>query len=57
MLVARGSDVMLSKGYGLAHVEWDVPSSPSARRVDHDAVTATAILLLEERGWRKVTTS
>ena len=31
VLVARGSDVIVSKGYGLANVEWNVPSSPSAR--------------------------
>ena len=31
VLVARGSDVIVSKGSGLANVEWNVPSSPSAR--------------------------
>jgi CubicO group peptidase (beta-lactamase class C family) len=53
VLVARGSDVIVSKGYGLANVEWNVPSSPSARfRVASitKQFTAAAILLLEERG-------
>src|SRR5262245_17501843 len=31
VLVARGSHVIVSKGYGLANVEWNVPNSPSAR--------------------------
>ena len=31
VLVARGSEVIVSKGYGLANVEWNVPSSLSAR--------------------------
>ena len=53
VLVARGSDVIVSEGYGLANVEWNVPSSPSARfRVASitKQFTAAAILLLEERG-------
>jgi CubicO group peptidase (beta-lactamase class C family) len=31
VLVARGSDVIVSKGYGLPNVEWNNPNSPSAR--------------------------
>ena len=31
VLVARGSDVILSKGYGLANVEWNIPSTPDVR--------------------------
>jgi len=53
VLVARGSHVIVSKGYGLANVEWNIPSSPSARfRVASitKQFTAAAILLLEERG-------
>jgi CubicO group peptidase (beta-lactamase class C family) len=53
VLVARGSDVIVSKGYGLADVEWNIPNSPSARfRVASitKQFTAAAILLLEERG-------
>ena len=57
VLVARGSDVIVSKGYGLANVEWNVPSSPSARfRIASitKQFTAAAILLLEERGRLKI---
>jgi CubicO group peptidase (beta-lactamase class C family) len=31
VLVARGGDVILSKGSGLANVEWNIPSTPRAR--------------------------
>src|SRR5438093_4068742 len=57
VLVARGSDVIVSKGYGLANVEWNVPSSPSARFKVASITkqfTAAAILLLEERGRLKI---
>jgi CubicO group peptidase (beta-lactamase class C family) len=57
VLVARGSDVIVSKGYGLANIEWNVPNSPSARfRVASitKQFTAAAILLLEERGRLKI---
>jgi CubicO group peptidase (beta-lactamase class C family) len=53
VLVARGSDVIFSKGYGLANVEWNVPSTPDARFKVASITkqfTAAAILLLEERG-------
>ena len=56
-VVARGSDVIVSKGYGLANVEWNVPSSPSARFKVASITkqfTAAAILLLEERGRLKI---
>ena len=57
VLVARGGDVIVSKGYGLANVEWNVPSSPSARFKVASITkqfTAAAILLLEERGLLKI---
>ena len=57
VLVARGSDVIVSKGYGLAHVEWNVPSGPSARFKVASITkqfTAASILLLEERGRLKI---
>jgi CubicO group peptidase (beta-lactamase class C family) len=57
VLVARGSDVIVSQGYGLANVEWNVPSSPSARFKVASITkqfTAAAILLLEERGRLKI---
>ena len=31
VLVARGSEVLLSKGYGSANLEWNVPNSPGAK--------------------------
>jgi CubicO group peptidase (beta-lactamase class C family) len=57
VLVARGSDVIVSKGYGLANVEWNIPSTPSARFKVASITkqfTAAAILLLEERGLLKI---
>ena len=57
VLVAKGSDVLLSKGYGSANLEWDIPNSPSTKfRLGSitKQFTAAAILLLEERGTLKV---
>src|ERR1035438_9817219 len=31
VLVAKGTEVLLSKGYGSANVEWDVPNSPATK--------------------------
>jgi len=31
VLVARGTDVILTKGYGSANLEWDVPNTPSTK--------------------------
>jgi len=53
VLVARGTDVLLSKGYGFANLEWDIPDSPSTKfRLGSitKQFTAASILLLEERG-------
>jgi CubicO group peptidase (beta-lactamase class C family) len=53
VLVARGSDVILSKGYGFANLEWDVPNTPATKfRLGSitKQFTAASILLLEERG-------
>jgi CubicO group peptidase (beta-lactamase class C family) len=57
VLVARDGKVVLSKGYGSANLEWDVPNSPSAKfRLGSitKQFTAACILLLEERGKLKV---
>ncbi|MEO8680950.1 MAG: serine hydrolase [Vicinamibacterales bacterium] len=57
VLVARGADVVLSKGYGSANLEWDVPNTPSTKfRIGSltKQFTAASILLLEERGKLKV---
>src|SRR5260370_27602185 len=52
-LVARGSQIIFSKGYGSADLEWDVPNSPTTKfRLGSvtKQFTAACILLLEERG-------
>jgi CubicO group peptidase (beta-lactamase class C family) len=57
VLVARGSEVLLSKAYGMANLEWDVPNTPSTKfRLGSvtKQFTAASILLLEERGKLKV---
>jgi CubicO group peptidase (beta-lactamase class C family) len=57
VLVARGSEVLLSKGYGFANLEWDIPDAPSTKfRLGSitKQFTAASILLLEERGKLKV---
>jgi CubicO group peptidase (beta-lactamase class C family) len=53
VLVARDRQVLLSKGYGLANLEWEVPNSPNTKfRLGSitKQFTAASILLLEERG-------
>lgn len=57
VLVARGSEVLLNKGYGLANLEWNIPNQPSTKfRLGSvtKQFTAASILLLEERGKLKV---
>lgn len=57
VLVARGTDVILSKGYGSANLEWDIPNAPSTKfRLGSltKQFTAASILLLEERGKLKL---
>jgi CubicO group peptidase (beta-lactamase class C family) len=53
VLVARGDQILLSKGYGSANLEWDIPNSPATKfRLGSvtKQFTAASILLLEERG-------
>jgi CubicO group peptidase (beta-lactamase class C family) len=53
VLVARGDQVLFSKGYGSANLEWDIPNTPSTKfRLGSitKQFTAASILLLEERG-------
>lgn len=53
VLVAKGAEVLLSKGYGSANLEWDVPNSPAAKfRLGSitKQFTAASILLLQDRG-------
>jgi CubicO group peptidase (beta-lactamase class C family) len=57
VLVARGNDILLNKGYGSANLEWDIPDTPSTKfRLGSvtKQFTAASILLLEERGKLKV---
>src|SRR5580704_14047117 len=57
VLVARGDQVLFSKGYGSANLEWQIPDTPSTKfRLGSitKQFTAASILLLEERGKLKV---
>ena len=57
VLIARDGEVLLSKGYGSANLEWDVPNSPNTKfRLGSltKQFTAACILLLEERGKLKI---
>jgi CubicO group peptidase (beta-lactamase class C family) len=53
VLVAKDGQALLSKGYGRANYEWDIPNSPQTKfRLGSitKQFTATAVLQLEERG-------
>ena len=53
VLVARGGDIILNKGYGSANLEWNVPNTPATKfRLGSitKQFTAASILLLAERG-------
>src|SRR5688572_4064698 len=53
VLVARDDQVILSKGYGFANLEWNVPNTPTTKfRLGSitKQFTAAAILLLAEQG-------
>ena len=53
VLVARGGEVLFSRGYGQANVEWNIANTPEAKfRLGSvtKQFTAASILLLEERG-------
>jgi CubicO group peptidase (beta-lactamase class C family) len=57
VLVARDNQVLLSKGYGSANLEWNIPNSPTTKfRLGSitKQFTAAAILLLEEQGKLKI---
>jgi CubicO group peptidase (beta-lactamase class C family) len=52
VLVARGTEIILDKGYGSANLEWDIPNSPSTKfRLGSitKQFTAASIMLLQER--------
>lgn len=53
VLVARGNDILLNKGYGQADLEWEIANTPTTKfRLGSltKQFTAASILLLEERG-------
>ncbi len=57
VLVARGDDVLFSKSYGSANLEWNIPNTRATKfRIGSmtKQFTAASILLLEERGKLKV---
>jgi len=57
VLVARGSEVLFAKGYGMANLEWDIPNTPATKfylASLSKQFTAAAILLLGERGKLRV---
>ena len=58
VLIARGEDVVFTKGYGEANLEWGIANAPSTKfRLGSitKQFTAASILLLEERGKLKTT--
>lgn len=53
VLTARGGQILISKGYGFANFEWNIPNSPQTKfRLGSvtKQFTAACILLLEQRG-------
>jgi CubicO group peptidase (beta-lactamase class C family) len=57
VLVARDKEILLSKGYGSANLEWNIPNTSLTKfRLGSitKQFTAASILLLEERGKLKV---
>jgi CubicO group peptidase (beta-lactamase class C family) len=53
VLVARGDEILLNEGYGLADREWNVPNTADSKfRIGSitKQFTAVAILMLQERG-------
>jgi CubicO group peptidase (beta-lactamase class C family) len=53
VLVARGNDILINKGYGYADLEWKISNVPEAKFRPGSITkqfTAAAILLLQERG-------
>lgn len=57
VLVARGDEILLSKGYGFANLQWNIPNTPSTKfRLASltKQFTAASILLLETCGKLKV---
>ena len=48
VLIARGDEVLYSKGFGMAHMEWEVPNTPDTRfRIGSITKQFTAALVLQ----------
>ncbi len=57
VLVAKGDESVLDRGYGFANLEWDIPNSPATKfRLGSvtKQFTAACVLLLEEKGKLRV---
>ncbi|MBN1906669.1 MAG: serine hydrolase [Deltaproteobacteria bacterium] len=57
VIVARDNDILYSKGFGSANLEWNIPNTPNTKfRLGSitKQFTAASILLLEERGKLKI---
>src|SRR4051812_35708909 len=57
ILVAEGENVILSKGYGYANLEWNISNTPTTKfRLASitKEFTAASILLLEDQGKLKI---
>jgi CubicO group peptidase (beta-lactamase class C family) len=53
ILIARGGEILLAKGYGLANYELDVPNTPQTKfhlASISKTFTSAAVMILEERG-------
>jgi len=53
ILIAKGGRILLSKGYGLANYEWNVPNTPQTKfhlGSVSKTFTAAAIMILQEQG-------
>lgn len=53
ILIARGGEILLAKGYGLANYELDVPNTPRTKfhlASISKTFTSAAVMILEERG-------
>lgn len=53
ILIAKGGEILINKGYGMADYEWDIPNTPQTIfqiASISKSFTAAAIMVLEERG-------
>ena len=57
VLVAKGDQILLNRGYGMANLEWEIPNAPDVKfRLGSmtKQFTATLVLLLQEEGKLKI---